>query len=98
MAEKQRVTYTEWNEPRVVCVPEGGFPLERMRRYIERCRHEHLLTPKEVRDFVELLCDDELIASLTDAERRLVEEKVKPTVNGFLQRKGREIREARSKN
>jgi hypothetical protein len=69
-----------------------------MRRYIGRCKRERLLSPQEVRDFVELLCDDALIASLSEDERRLVEEKVKPTVNSFLQPHARAIQEARKKS
>jgi len=98
MPEKRMVTYTAPNDAKVVCPPPGGFPLERLRRYIGRCKHEHLLTPKEVRDFVELLCDDALIAALSDEERRLVEQKVKPTVNSSLQPHARAIREARKQN
>jgi hypothetical protein len=98
MPEKKRVTYTELGEPKVVCVPEGGFPLERLRRYIERCKRERLLTPQEVRDFVVLLCDDELISALSAAERQLVKEKVRPTVSAFLQPRARAIREARKLN
>lgn len=98
MGDKKRVVYTEWNEPRVVCPPKGGFPLERLRDYMERCEQERPFSPQEIRDLASLLCDDGLLGSLSGRERDLVRVKIKPTVNSFLQRKAREIRALRGLN
>jgi hypothetical protein len=98
MSAKIRVTYTEIGEPKVVCVPQGGFPLERLRGYVERCRAKQPFLPSEIADFARLLCDDGLLSAMTQDEQQFVALKVKPTVNAFLQSKAREIRAARELN
>ncbi|MBI5655213.1 hypothetical protein HZC53_06210 [Candidatus Uhrbacteria bacterium] len=90
-----KVSYTQSSESRVICPPTEGFPLERLNDYVERCLAKQSFTPDELADFVKLLCDDELIASLTPDKRRLVQLEIKPTVNAILQRKAKKIKAAR---
>lgn len=92
MAGKCKIGYVVKSEPRVVCVPSGGFPLERLRDYVGRCRELRTFKPEELCDMIELLCDDELIDRLDERSRLLVMNEIRPTVNEILQRKAREIR------
>ena len=87
-----RITFIVKDDDKIVFPPQGGFPLERLRDYIERCRREQPFGPAEVRDLTELLCDDKLIASLEPDEKKLVLEKIRPTVNDFLQRQAKKLR------
>ncbi len=98
MAEKSRITYTEWNEPQVVCVPSGGFPLERLRGYVEMGRAKRSFGPDQIRDLIGLLCDETLIDSLEPPEQAFVRDELRPHVNAFIQPRARAIREARKQN
>ncbi len=91
-----RVAYSAVDCPRVVCVPRGGFPLERLRNYIERCQREIPFKPDEVKDLVQMLCNDALLSCLAPADQTLVASKIKPAVNSFLQREGVKIHKLRA--
>lgn len=90
-----KIRYTQTNEARVICPPTAGFPLERLNDYANRCEKLQSFTPDELADFVELLCDDELIANLAPERLRLVQLEIKPAVNAILQRKAKMIKAAR---
>ena len=107
----QKIRYTSQDNEQVVCVPPQGFPRDRLVRYLELLRAQQAapmeqclqglvpgFQPHEVRDFVELMCNDDLINGLDQPDREYLVHTARPGINAFLQREARKLRARRKLN
>ncbi len=92
----QRVCYTAWDDSKIVCPPQSGFPLEQFRDLIQRIVRGEPIRLIELKPLVSFLCNDDLIALLDDREQNLVVCSIRPAVNAWLQQQARRIRAKRA--
>jgi len=106
-----RVSYSVNKPEQVVCVPPQGFPRDRLVRYLELLRRQQAapmsdclagkvqgFKPEEVRDFVQLMLDEDIILGLEPADQDYLVKTARPGINSYLQREARKIREARKQD